>query len=57
MEGEIEVGTARGQRAVEARDCWLDSLQPDSKEEEWQLLDQESTTTGGEEQDDDMVAK
>ena len=32
----IEVGTARGRIAVEARDCWLESLEPDREEEEWQ---------------------
>ena len=45
----IEVGTARGQIGVEARDCWLESLKPDSEEEEWQQ--------SLEEQDGDVVGK
>ena len=45
----IEVGTPRGQIGIEAHDCWLESVEPDSEKEEWQQ--------SLEEQDGDMVGK
>ena len=50
--------TARGQIAVKAHYCWLESLELDNEEGEWQKsLDQESEASRGDAQDGDVVGK